>query len=226
MAPGTQATSFDLDGLIALSRAADCTIELVPQVGDFVATGDALFRVSRGGCTIASRALCQSVFLDQERTLEHDPTFAFRILVDIAAKALSPAINDPTTAVLAIDQIQHLLQTVGYRYLNEGQVDTKGERPRLIYRTPNWEDFVRLAVTEIRLFGGDSIQVARRLRAMLQSLIQVLPERRLSVLRQELSLLHKTADRSFLEPEDRALAEVSDFQGVGGSHVQSGDVMR
>ena len=48
---------------------------------------------------------------------------------------------------------------------------------RLVYRTPDWDDFVHLAVTEIRHFGGASIQVARRLRAMLENLIQTLARR-------------------------------------------------
>ena len=52
-----------------------------------------------------------------ERTLEQDPIFAFRILVDIGLKALSPAINDPTTAVLALDQLQRLLRVLGKRNL-------------------------------------------------------------------------------------------------------------
>ena len=53
--------------------------------------------------------------MGQERTLEQDPAFAFRIIVDIASKGLSPAINDPTTAVLAVDQVHHLLRNVGSR---------------------------------------------------------------------------------------------------------------
>jgi hypothetical protein len=75
-----------------------------------------------------------------------------------------------------------------------------------------------LAVTEIRHFGGASIQVARRLRAMLENLIQGLTEERAAPLRRELALLHRTAERFFAEPEDRALADISDFQGVGGKH--------
>lgn len=212
--------AFDNAGLMALACAADCTIELVPQVGDLVATGEPLFRILPDSAAVSSSALCQSVALGQERTVEQDPTFVFRILVDIAA-ALSPAINDPTTAVLVIDQIHHVLLAVGNRHLDEGQVHNKKGRLRFRYRTPDWEDFVQLAVSEIRLFGGNSIQVTRRLRAMLENLIQVLPEQRLLVLRQELSLLHKTTVMSFPEPEDRALAEVSDCQGVGGSHAQS-----
>ena len=94
--------------------------------------------------------------------MEQDPAFAFRIIVDIASKGLSPAINDPTTAVLALDQIHHLLRNVGQRWLDDDRVRDSQGRLRLIYRTPGWEDFVHLAVTEIRHYGGTSIQIARR----------------------------------------------------------------
>src|SRR4030095_16166827 len=96
-------------------------------------------------------------------------------MVDIAAKALSPAINDPTTAVLALDQIHRLLRTVGERQLDTGQIHDDAGRLRLFYRTPDWEDFVGLAITEIRQFGKDSIQIVRRMRAMLENLIDTVP---------------------------------------------------
>ena len=149
--------------------------------------------------------------------MEQDPMFAFRIIVDIASKGLSPAINDPTTAVLAIDRLHHLLRHVGSRYLDKEQVRDAAGRVRLIYRTPNWSDFVRLAVTEIRQFGSSSVQVMRRLRAMLENLIKTLPKEREAALHQELRLLKLSATRVFQEPEDRALADVSDEQGVGAS---------
>jgi uncharacterized membrane protein len=193
---------------------------MVPQVGDHVAAGDPLFRVFRGRTPLAPETLCQSVAIGQERTLQQDPMYAFRMMVDIACKALSPAINDPTTAVLAVDQIHGLLRKVSERYLDTGNVRDAAGRLRLIYRTPDWEDFVKLAVTEIRHFGCESIQIARRLRAMLENLIEKLPEARAAPLRPELALLHRSAERFFMEPEDRALAEVGDFQGVGGKHEE------
>lgn len=213
--------AFDISGLVALAQRADCVIELVPQVGDFVAIGDPLLRVFQGGANLPVDALRNSVAVGQERTLEQDPTFAFRIIVDIASKGLSPAINDPTTAVLALDQIHHLLRDVGQRRLDDERIRDRNGRLRLVYRTPDWEDFVYLAVTEIRQFGGTSIQIARRLRAMLENLIQTLPQERAAVLRQELSLLNRSAERFFAEPEDRALADVSDSQGVGGKQRRS-----
>ena len=214
--------AFDLAGLVALAREADCVVELVPQMGDFVAAGSPLFRISGGKGAPSANALCQSVALGQERTMEQDPAFAFRIMVDIASKALSPAINDPTTAVLAIDQIHHLLRSVGGRHLDEGLAHDRSGALRLVYRTPDWEDFVYLAVTEIRQFGGTSIQVARRLRAMLENLTQVLPPERTALLRRELTLLQRSAQRFFPEVEDQALADVSDLQGVGGKHSAQG----
>jgi uncharacterized membrane protein len=208
--------AFDVPGLVSLAQRADCVIELVPQVGDFMAVGDPLFRVFQGGATLSDDVLCQSVAVGQERTLEQDPAFAFRIIVDIASKGLSPAINDPTTAVLALDQIHHLLRDVGQRWLDDERVRDGQDRLRLVYRTPGWEDFVHLAVTEIRQYGGTSIQIARRMRAMLENLIQTLPEERAELLRQELKLLQRSSERCFTEPEDRVLAEESDSQGVGG----------
>jgi uncharacterized membrane protein len=213
--------AFDVLGLVRLAERADCVIELVPQVGDFVATGDPLFRIFGGGATLAAEPLRGSVALGQERTLEQDPTFAFRILVDMASKGLSPAINDPTTAVVAVDQIHHLLRNVGNRQLDDGRGRGAANRLRLVYRTPGWADFVHLAVTEIRHFGSASIQIARRLRAMIEDLIECLPEERAALLRPELAMLHRSSERSFAEPEDRALAEVSDLQGVGGKQGRS-----
>jgi uncharacterized membrane protein len=150
--------------------------------------------------------------------MEQDPAFAFRVIVDIAAKGLSPAINDPTTAVLAIDRIHHLLRHVGRRRLDNEKVQDAAGRVRLIYRTPDWEDFVVLAVTEIRQFGGASVQIARRLRAMLENLMATLPAARAEPLRRELQLLTKSAERFFHDPEDRALADESDSQGMGGAN--------
>jgi uncharacterized membrane protein len=212
--------AFDEVGLLSLAQRADCVIELVPQVGDHVTVGDPLFRIYRGDEEVLSEALQHSIAVGQERTFQQDPTLAFRLMVDIASKALSPAINDPTTAVLALDQIHHLLGTVGRRDLDTGYVRDSEGRLRLVYRTPDWEDYVWLAVTEIRHFGGESIQIARRLRAMLDNLSRRLPKARTELLQQELALLRRSAERAFAEPEDRALAEVSDYQGVGGKKEQ------
>jgi len=213
-APGV-VVAFHHDRLYALAVRYKCIIELVPQVGDFVPSGAPLFRIHAGGGQLRDRELRSAILLGRERTIEQDPAFAFRIIVDIAEKALSAAINDPTTGVLAIDQIQWLLQEVGRRDLNTGMVEDDDGQVRLVYRTPNWEDFVSLAVSEIRHCGGGSVQVVRRLRSMLMSLIAELPPSRTVFLQEQLDLLRATVEKQFVDPRDRIHAAVSDSQGLG-----------
>ena len=88
---------------------------------------------------------------------------------------------------------------------------------RLVYATPDWEDFVALAVSEIRAFGAGSIQVPRRLRAMLEHLAAVLPASRTAAVRRELTLLERAVDRQYVDDEDRRRARHPDRQGLGGS---------
>ncbi len=208
--------ALDVTGLTHIATENACTIEVAPQVGDFVTSEDEVFRIHSNQSDINGPTLFQHIALERERTLEQDPAFAFRIIVDIAAKALSPAVNDPTTAVLALDQIHILLREVGLRRLDTGMVHDSGGKLRLVYRTPNWDDFVALAVTEIRQFGANSIQVVRRMRAMLEDLISILPPGRALALRHELNLLKSTIDLGFAVPQDRMRAESPDSQGLGG----------
>jgi uncharacterized membrane protein len=215
--------AIDFEGLAKLAARSKCVLELVPKVGDFVAEGSPMFRIY-GGDSMRYGRLRQSVALGPERTIEQDPAFAFRIIVDIAEKALSPAINDPTTGVLAIDQIQPLLQELAGRDLDTGTVYDECGDIRLLYRTPDWDDFVELAVVEIRQYGAGSIQIMRRLRGMLQDLISVVPLKRTPLLQHQLELLHATVQRGFLDPWDRAQAEIADSQGLGATraHVSAG----
>jgi uncharacterized membrane protein len=193
------------------------TIELAPQVGDFVGIGEPLFLLHGGAASIADQTLEGCIIFGSERTLEQDPLFAFRILVDIASKALSPAINDPTTAVLAIDQLHRLLRRAGRRNLRtDYSFDASGE-VRLVVRTPNWADFVELAFTEIRFYGAANIQIPRRVRAMILNLANTLPPERHPALRQQFDLLDRMLEKFYALPEDLALARVPDTQGLGGS---------
>lgn len=209
--------AVNLKRLIAEARKADGTIELVPRIGDFVAVGDPLFRLRGNAAAIDDTTLRGQVAFGRERTIEQDTTFAFRVIVDIAIKALSKAINDPTTAVLSIDQLHRLLRTVGKRHLHDDKVFDRDGRLRVIFRTPDWADFVNLACNEIRQYGAENAQIARRMRAMLENLLQTLPERRRPALRQELDLLDRTLEKTYLLPEDLALARIPDTQGLGGA---------
>jgi len=209
--------AVDLAGLVSRARLANGLIEFVPQVGDFVSVDEPIFHLYGGAGAIHDDVLRASVALGSERTIDQDPTFAFRILVDIAIKALSPAINDPTTAVLCIDQLHRLLRMVGRQHVQGENLRDEAGEPRLVYRTPNWEDFVHLTCTEIRHCGAGSVQVTRRLRSMLENLMQTLPPHRHAELRQQLELLDRVIDTQYAFPEDRAIARIPDSQGLGGA---------
>ncbi len=206
----------NLELLMAEAEESNGIIEFVPQVGDFVAVDEPLFNLYGGARSVDEDTLRASVAFGSERTIDQDPTFAFRIVVDLALKALSPAINDPTTAVLSIDQLHRMLRMVGKRYLRTDQILNRSGQLRVIFRTPNWEDFIHLAFSEIRACGSNNLQVVRRLRAMIENLIQTLPAHRHAALLGELDLLNREIARAFIYPEDLALARVADAQGLGG----------
>jgi uncharacterized membrane protein len=215
--------AVNLKQLMHEADRAGCIIEFVPQVGDFVAVDEPLFNLYGGARPVDEETLHAAIAFGSERTLEQDPTFAFRIVVDIALRALSPAINDPTTAVLAIDQLHRLLRKVGKRHLRIDEILDQSRQLRVIFRAPNWEDFVHLAFSEIRSCGSNNLQIVRRLRAMIDNLIQTLPARCHTALQEQLSLLDREISRNFRYPEELALARIPDSQGLGG---RSGNIRR
>jgi uncharacterized membrane protein len=215
--PAASVLALDLATLVREAQRTDGIVEFVPRVGDFVATDEPLFVLHGTAGAIDDARLRQTVAFGSERTMEQDPLFSFRIMVDIALKALSPAINDPTTAVLGLDQIHRLLRAVGKRQLRGEMIHDGRGRLRVIHRTPDWEDFVHLACEEIRMFGAGSLQVARRLRAMLDNLLATLPAHRHPPLEQAARRLALDLERLYPRADDLALARVPDSQGLGGS---------
>lgn len=209
--------AVNIPQLIAEAKKANGVIEFAPQVGDFVGTEEPLFLLRGGAAAVDDVTLRGCVIFGSERTMEQDPLFAIRILVDIAIKALSAAINDPTTAVLAIDQLHRLLRSAGRRNLRTDRICDPEGNVRMIFRTPDWDSFIHLAFTEIRYCGASNIQIARRLRAMIVNLANTLPAERHAALRQEHDLLDRMLEKLHTLPEDLALARIPDSQGLGGS---------
>ena len=121
--------------------------------------------------------------IGEERTIEQDPAFALRILVDIAIRALSPAVNDPTTAVQVLGAIEDLLLLIGESDLRgRGELRDGDGTLRVLVETRRWEDLLALALTEIREYGVTATQVTRRTRALLDRLeARVRPEHRAAV---------------------------------------------
>ena len=209
--------AFDVPGLIAEAARHDCVFVVTRLIGDFVPPGTVLVEV-RGGTSRPDPDRVNSlVALGAERTIDQDPAFALRILVDIAIRALSPAVNDPTTAVQVLNYIEWFLHTVGNTRLPGRYVlaDRDGDA-RLVLPGRDWDNYLELAVCEIRDYGSSSVQICRRLRAMLNGLLDALPPPQHASVRRQLRLLQEAVEREFTDPARRALAEQADPQGIGG----------
>ncbi len=211
--------SADIAELIERARRAGAMIELVPRFGDLVAEGSTLFKVHGPSDAIDDEWLRSTVATGDERTMRQDPAFAFRLLADISAKALSPGVNDPTTSVQALDQIQLLLRQIAGRRLVPGIGRDSSGAVRLRYRTPTWEDYLSLAIDETRHFGEGSVQVMRRLRALLDDLRATVPDFRRPAVDAELTLLDSAASRVFSDYRDQLAAAASDRQGLGATEI-------
>ncbi len=213
---GGVVVGLDVDGLVEIATHHGCVLRLLPKVGDFVANGAPLFEIYGGHGTPRSEELHRQIDLGGERTMYQDPAFGVRQLVDIAVKALSPALNDPTTAVQAIDRLHDILSHLARLPAPaDGYCDATGEL-RLVRALVSWPGFVALAFEEIREYGGSSVQVQRRLRASLDELLSIAPPDRCPPLVRQLRLLQHSTTRYFPEPEERSLADQSDQSGIGG----------
>ncbi len=210
--------AVNVRALIRWATRHDSVLAMQAAVGDFVTAGQPVISVAGDGATAASHhRLPGMIALGVERTAEQDPAFAVRIMVDVAIKALSAAINDPTTAIQSIDHLAKVLSRLGSIELH-GRLafrDADG-KPRLYMPGRTWEDYLTLAVTEIREFGASDIQVMRRLKALLQDLQDtVRPENRRAV-DHELARLDGTVTAAFGDSVDLDRARTRDRQGIGG----------
>jgi uncharacterized membrane protein len=207
---------LDMAALVEQARRAGSVIELACGAGDTLLDDALVLNIYGAAAPISEAELLRAIHLTPQRTFEQDPKYPIRLLVDIAIKALSPAINDPTTAVQAIDQIEDLLRHLGRRELDTGFVRDMEGALRLVVPMPTWEDYLRLSFDEIRQFGGRSVQVIRRLRSALAGVAEaVASETRTASVERYLKQLDLVVDRSPLDAEDRLVASQEDRQGLG-----------
>ena len=208
--------AIDRKGMLAWATSNDCVVVLRRSPGDFVAKGGRVADVYSEGAAPDTRRLGDMIALGTERTIEQDPAFAVRVVVDVATRALSPAVNDPTTAVQVLDHLEVLLHEIGFRPLSRRAIlRDEGGRVRVVIPTLDWSEFLMLGVMEIRHYGASSIQVVRRLRAMLEDLRDsVLPQNRPAV-EEELARLDRVVDRVFGGTDDLEDARTADRQGIG-----------
>lgn len=210
--------AVNTEGIVRRAASRGLVCILPNAMGDFVTVGDVLVDVYGPATARDARQIRGMIALGHERTIDQDPAFALRILVDIAIRALSPAVNDPTTATQMINHIGALLTGLGSTdpAIRGVWLGPDGQM-RLAVPTRSWEDYLQLGVSEVRQYGGTSAQTSRRLRAMLVDLENRVPRGRRAAVARQLVILDRIVAAAFLDPDERIFALAQDRQGIGGA---------
>jgi uncharacterized membrane protein len=189
--------------LVEEARRADCILELVPELGEFVPAGAPLFKIHGHSADVDEDSLFKALILKLEPTLDEDVAYGLRLLVDIAERSLSDSpFQDPTTAVQALDRIHDVLRQLARRPLHDGCYRDDSGHVRLIVPAMTWNDYVRLAFDEIRMAGAGSPQVARRLKTALTDLRSITPADRVRAIDDQLDLLSAATEHSMVDKRD------------------------
>jgi uncharacterized membrane protein len=215
-APGVVA-SVDRTALIRLAGQTGAFVEVVPVVGQYMRTGALALRLRNAEGDPDPELAERVLVLARQRTLDQDPAFGMRIFVDIAIRGLSPAVNDPTTAVQAIDRIEAMLVDLHGRDLGPTVVAGPGGDPVGLIPAPTWEEYVDLALIEIRHYGAGSPQIARRLTALHAHLLEIVDEADRPRIDLEQALLAESLATAFPDPRERAILSRPDPLGLGAA---------
>ncbi len=202
----------DARGLLAWTTRHRTVLRLDVHIGDFVGTGQRLFSVRAGMERAATPTadwpadLLGYVSLGRHRNPEQDVAFGLQQLVDIALKALSPAVNDTTTAIMAVDYLGELVGRLAHRTFPDA-LRGDGHHLRVLVRAYSFADYVRLAFDLVRENAHGNPAVLRRLlRALALAASQVQGPHRQEALREQVEMVLAAAQASL--PTDYERAEV------------------
>ncbi|MHB8763147.1 MAG: DUF2254 domain-containing protein [Deferrisomatales bacterium] len=198
--------TFDAEALQALARKHDATLRMERGIGEFIVQGEPLASVTGpGGPDDETTVALNAVYVvGRHRTVEQDPAFGIRQIVDIALKALSPGINDTTTAVMCVDYLAAILVRLAARRIATFP-GPDGEGLRVIARGPNFESLLDESFDQIRQNAAGNVAVLSRLLGALQTIASLTtsPSRR-RALREHVRWIADLAERSIVSPYDRA----------------------
>lgn len=214
---------FDQESLLELAAHRDLVVRMEHCVGDFVVAGTPLASVC-GNTKVAAEiadTVQEAFTISRTRTLEQDVMFGVRQIVDIALRALSPSLNDPTTAILCVDYLTTILRQLAGRRMGPRQCFVAGKL-RLVARHPAFSDVLELAFGEVRANAGSQVLILRRIMRGLDALYEITddPQRRRG-LAEEAKAANELLRRNTCDPvtrqtcheADRLLARFADSPG-------------
>jgi len=201
--------SVDPEALLAFARERDTVLQMECGVGDFATQGRplALLAVEQTPDEATARALNRIYAIDSYRTTDQDAAFGIRQLVDITLKALSPGINDTTTAVACIEHLSVILQRCAVRHL-ESRYRFDGGELRVIACGPTFERLVALAFNQILENAEGNTEIMTRMLTAIGQVVEVArntEQRR--ILMQHVQVIAEVADRSAKSTYARRIIE-------------------
>jgi uncharacterized membrane protein len=202
----------DAHRLVELAERSGCVLELHVPVGAFVPRGTE-FMSAHGDASPERAAILAALNCSPVRTLYQDPCYGVRQLVDVAIRALSPAVNDPTTAVQSLDRLHGILRSVARRPDPSGVYTGSSGAVRLVMPVPGWDRVFDLAFTEVALYGAGSPQISRKLIAIFEDLSACVPPDREAVIAAHRAWLRDEAPRRSSLSADQLRAP--DVLGLG-----------
>lgn len=216
--------SIDGDSLLALARKQGTIMRMERGIGEFVVEGAPLMSVAgRGGRDDEAAAELNRVYvIGRQRTVQQDAGFGIRQIVDIAIKALSPGVNDTTTAVMCVDYLGAILARLAVREIATPRRLDEGEL-RVIARGPCFESLLAEAFDQIRQNAEGNVAVLTRQLQSLEIIAgQTANTRRRQALRQQADMITAVAERTIPSPQDGAGVHAASvrlsrvFDGLGG----------
>ena len=193
--PRRQAILQQLDLRRLSSTTGTAVIVLRARIGDTLQEGAPLADLH--GADMTDTAVLGALVTGQERTFHQDPLFAFRLLADIGLRALSPAINDPATAVQVLDAIESLLLALAPRDLDVAGVADDTGTVRVVLALPSWNDYLQIALDDLIESSSQSPMVLLRARATLSSLLNAAPPQRTPPIARRLHHVEELAAANF-----------------------------
>jgi uncharacterized membrane protein len=201
--------SVDNDALLRLARDRKTIVRMERGIGEFVVRNTALASLALDEPpdreTIA--ALNASYSISSHRTVDQDPAFGVRQIVDMALKALSPGVNDTSTAIMCVDYLTAILARLAARKFPASRRYEGGEL-RAITIAPTFEDLLAEAFDQIRRNAGGNVSIMARTLGALDMLagLTTSPRRR-TALRAQVQWIAELAERTIESAHDRARIE-------------------
>ena len=199
----------DTDGLLEFAAANGILIKMRRGVGQFAGTGATLAEIAPDTATPSRKTeiggeksdqssdeIGEFFTLGRHRTIEKDVGFGIRQIVDIALKALSPGVNDTTTAIGCIDNLGEIVAEIARRQI-PAKVRSKDDVPRVITVAPNFQEYVETAFDQIRISGKANFAIFVRLIATISFIAGCAPnETHLAALRRQIELIGEISEQS------------------------------